>query len=104
MWDHLIEGYYKKDDRIDMTCTGCAEESRWCNCSIRDIKQEQNYSIAIKIEETLRTKGVKGASTTRVTNCPITGQNTDVFYCNWPDQTSKIPARLLCNGHPDNHT
>ena len=93
VWDDLIKGYY---DKIKMNCTGCKQKNLWCNCTLQNIKHEQNYSITIKIEE------VKVASTTRVTHCPIKDKNTNFFNCNWPhNASSQILASELCDGHPD---
>ena len=79
-----------------MNCTGCKQKNLWCNCTLQNIKHEQNYSITIKIEE------VKGASTTRVTHCPIKDKNTNFFNCDWPhNASSQILASELCDGNPD---
>ena len=98
LWEELIEKYYEK---ISMDCSGCEQEGTWCNCTLSNLRQEQRYSISIKIEETL-SQGVQGATMTRVTTCPITDKNTDFFNCYGPDNaTVQIPAFLLCNGEPN---
>ena len=57
-WDKLIADYYKGENKIETECSDCNEQSAWCNCTIKGIRQEQNYSIAVKVEETLNTKKV----------------------------------------------
>ena len=97
-WEELIENY---NEKISMDCSGCEQEGAWCNCTLSNLRQEQRYSISIKIEETL-SQGVQGATMTRVTTCPITDKNTDFFNCYGPDNdTVQIPASLLCNGVPN---
>lgn len=102
-WE-AIQGYY---DVIAMACDGCARTSTWCNCTIGPILQEQNYSISIKVEESLRTSGADKAAATRVTHCPVTDTSSDTFQCELPEfvgevqkNTTSIPAAQMCDGVP----
>ena len=97
-FETLIKGYY---DQIDMSCNGCTMTSSWCNCTIKNIKQQQNYSVSVKVEETLKTAGGLGAETTRVTHCPIHDKNTDSWFCDFPNNKQRIPAKGICDGTDD---
>ena len=98
-WEELIENY---NEKISMDCSGCEQNGPWCNCTLQKLRQEHNYSLSIKIEETLPSQGVEGATVSQVTTCPITNKNTDFFNCYGPDNdTVQIPASLLCNGVPN---
>lgn len=84
-----------------MSCNGCTKTSNWCNCTIKNIKPEQNYSVSVKVEETLKTAGGLGAETTRVTHCPIHDKNTDSWFCDFPNNNQSIPAKGICDGTDD---
>ena len=99
-WEDLL--YEAQIETLPMACKGCERTSAWCNCTLEDVIQEQDYTIAVKIEEDLRTRGVKGATSSIATHCPIKSDSTDSFNCMWPltDNITTIPAFEICDGTP----
>ena len=99
-WEDLL--YEAQIETLPMACAGCERTSAWCNCTLEDVIQEQDYTIAVKIEEDLRTRGVKGATSSIATHCPIKSDSTDSFNCMWPATVNitTIPAFEICDGTP----
>ena len=96
-----LDEYLQSDIRIKLDCDGCQPRSPRCRCKVARIPRELKYDVSIVIEETLRSETTHNATISRRTYCPIIHAESDMFYCEWPDNSTVILASQVCDGTED---